>query len=157
MPKVGKFLPCFIQFCVGGVDQQKAGATQDDGVLGWWRCCRDLGCGRADSAGQCVGWLRPKVPLLAALLVQLVLALGCPWVAASGACRPVVVCEEMGHATEVELVVAHWPLETRFWSLTCRVNRAQAHGAVRSGVALLDRVRTAEPFWGSGCWPGCWW
>ena len=68
-----------------GVDQQKAGAAQDDGVLGWWRCCRDLGCGRAHSARQCVGWLRPKVPLLAALLVQSVLALGCPWVAASGA------------------------------------------------------------------------
>ena len=32
------------------------------------------------------------------------------------------MCEEMGHAAEVELVVANGPLEARFWSLTCWIN-----------------------------------
>ena len=77
-----------------------------------------------------MGWPRPNVPFLEALLVELVFACGFPWVAASGAWRPVVVCEEMGHAAKVELVVANWPFEVGFGSSTLAIDRAQTHGAV---------------------------
>ena len=40
------------------------------------------------------------------------------------------MCEEMGHAAKVELVVANWPFEVGFGSSTLAIDRAQTHGAV---------------------------